>query len=339
MVALSDCSKYCRFFPNAFYAICVEHSERLVQGLEGMDGNTGKIKMIAKWRWMKFSGWFLVLLCLAPGCFQRQEPMKEVSGERVVSLAPSLTEIICAIGAGKHLVGRTSACDYPPDIVKTVPVIGGFGKPSMDSMLNVKPTIVLDVDLEDEHVGKLIEQVGIKRERVKCSSLNDIPRAILTIGNLLHYDKPAHELAETISRRIKELRAAAESSKASPNGVPSVFVEIWGDPLMTAGRQSFLSDIITLAGGRNIGNEINKEYFPVSPEWAILRDPEVIVCLYMTNRANVRDMVNARTGWAQVKAVRNHRVYGGLDNNLILRPGPRVLEGISLLRQCIYEKK
>lgn len=286
-------------------------------------------------RLLKLGGCVLVLLFLIAGCSRRPDPANEVASERVVSLAPSLTEITCAIGAGKQLVGRTSACDYPPEIVASVPVIGGFGKPCLDSLIKVNPTLVLDVDLDDESVGRLIEQVGLKRERVKCSALNDIPLAILAVGERLDCQESAQTLAYTISRRVAELRVAAEIRQERTGG-PSVYVEIWGDPLMTVGRGSFVSELVSLAGGRNIGDTVcDKDYFPVSSEWVIFSDPDVIICLYMSSEKTIRDAVAGRIGWAQIKAVQNHRVYGGLDSSRVLRPGPRVLEGIEVLRKCI----
>ena len=148
---------------------------------------------------------------------------------------------------------------------------------------------------------------------------------------------------------------------------------------MTVGRNSFVSELVALAGGRNLGDEVtDKDYFPVSSEWVIARNPDIILCLYMAEgggrrtaddggqttddrrptaenqqstfaeasadkseirnpQSAIRNQIAARTGWAQIKAVREDRVYGGFDNNLILRPGPRVLEGIAALQTCIQK--
>jgi len=280
---------------------------------------------------------------------------------RVVSLAPSLTEIICAIGAETQLVGRTSACDYPPNKVNHIPVVGGFGAPSLDLLLKIQPTLVLDVDLQDAAVGKMIEQIGLKRERIACSTVDDIPRAIARIGRLLRAEASADPLADSIHSRMTNLRREKEKREASGRPVPSVFVEIWSDPLTTVGKRSFISDLVSLAGGRNLGNEVtNKDYFPVSSEWVIARDPDVILCLYMgkkgagaNQKPEGRDQekpdspngsgsawsrVAARPGWAGIAAVKYQRVYGNLDNSTILRPGPRVLEGIEALRRCMEER-
>jgi iron complex transport system substrate-binding protein len=115
---------------------------------------------------------------------------------------------------------------------------------------------------------------------------------------------------------------------------PTVFVEVWHDPVTTAGKESFVADLIELAGGRNIGNEASTPYYTVSSEWVIARNPDVIIALYMAGGTNVPP-VAGRAGWSAVAAVKNGRVYGNLNNDLILRPGPRVMEGAHLLRKCI----
>lgn len=291
-------------------------------------------------------GCSLASLCLLAGCSRAPESRED--GPRVVSLAPSLTEMICAIGAETQLVGRTSSCDYPPDKIKSIPVVGGFGAPSLDLLLKIKPTLVLTMDLEDESLGKVIDQLGLKREKIHCSAVDDIPLAISRVGSLLHREDAANALADSIRNRLAELRQAADNRTASGRQTPSVFVEIWGSPLTTAGKKSFLSDLIHLAGGHNIGDEAaDKEYFSISSEWVIVRNPDVIICLYMSKEHKIagskagngetRDWarVNSRTGWSNITAVRNHRVYGGLDNSAILRPGPRILDGIESLRRCI----
>jgi len=301
------------------------------------------------------SALILFLAFLSSGCTPRQ-PDPAPEGPRIVSLAPNLTEIVCAVGALDALVGRTSACDYPPEIIKSVPVIGGFGAPSMDRLLKTRPTLILDVALEDETVANLMTQLGVRRVRVPCATLDDIPTAVLTVGRLAHFESAAQPLAERIRRKVAERRAVLEERKASGQTTPTVFVEIWGDPLMTVGRNSFVSELVALAGGRNLGNEVtDKDYFPVSSEWVIARNPDIILCLYMTKgsgrttddsqqtsetgdpKSKIWIRLAGRTGWAQIKAIREGNVYGGFDNNLILRPGPRVLQGIEALQTCIQQ--
>jgi iron complex transport system substrate-binding protein len=276
----------------------------------------------------------VLLLCLSAGlpagCGRVPAPAS-AQAERVVSLAPSLTEIICAIGSGDLLVGRTTVCNYPPEIVSRVPAVGGFGQPSMETLVSVRPTLVLDTDLADEQIARTLTSLGLRNERVRCDRLDDIPVAIRRVGVLLHREESATRLAAEIEADVARLRREA----AAVNSRPSVYAEIWNDPLTTAGRRSFLSEMIAAAGGRNIGDEVDKDYFQVSPEWIITRDPDVILCHYMGRETDVRRAVLERPGWQSVKAVRLGAVCGELNDDIILRPGPRVADGIRSLRARI----
>lgn len=252
---------------------------------------------------------------------------------RVVSLAPSLTEIVASVDAGDMLVGRTSACDYPPDVVGKVSVVGGFGRPSLESVIAAGPTLVIDTDLEDESVIRKLKNAGIEHERIACRSLADIPRAIRRVGKLTGRDESAEQVAIRLEEGIRIFRRES----ASETGKPSVYIEIWHDPIMTAGKDAYLNELIEIAGGRNIAEDVEKEYFRASPEWIIERDPDVIICAYMADKGKTADRVRKRPGWDGVSAVKKGSVFDGLPNDLFLRPGPRVLRGIEVLKKCINE--
>jgi len=253
---------------------------------------------------------------------------------RIVSLAPSITEAVCAVGAGDLLVGRTSACDYPDEIVASVPVIGGFGTPSLELMANVRPTLVLETALADEAIGLQIDAMGLKRERVRCRGLEDIPGMLRRVGALTGRELVGRELAAALSRELIALQAAEREGER-----PRVYAEIWHDPMTTIGAGTFLSDLITLAGGQSVGDDSGKDYYQVSPERVLSSDPGVILCLYMGKNEGAADAVKARPGWQHVKAVRNGAVYDGLANDILLRPGPRVLEGVALLQECFQDRE
>lgn len=270
----------------------------------------------------------MLILLLATAC-SKHAPAPASSTPRVVSLAPSLTEIVFAIGAGSNLVGRTSACDYPRES-RTVPVIGDFGVPSMELLSATAPTLVLELDLEDNAVGARMDRLGLNRRRIPCDRLTDISPAIREIGRLLNRADRADSLAASIDDQLARIRAELPPS----TNRPSVFVEVWHDPITTAGRESFVADLIELAGGHNIGSDVATPYYTVSAEWILERNPDVILTLYMTPGSNAPP-VTARSGWSGIAAVRNGRVYGGMNNDVVLRPGPRVVEGASLLRQCL----
>ena len=243
---------------------------------------------------------------------------------RVASLAPSLTEIICAIGASDCLVGRSSACHYPADVVKRVPVAGDFGIPILEALAKCAPDLVVTVDMEDQNSVQAIEHLGIRHASIPCRSLDDIPRAIRTIGKLLHREDSAEKLAGEFSGTLANLR------QHQPTVRRRVFIEIWGDPLMTAGRKSFLNDLITLAGGVNIAGDVARDFFQIATESVLARDPEVVILL----EPGKIDL-SKRSGWERVSAVKSNRICRDLDRDLLEIPGPRVLQAVEALRRCL----
>ena len=252
------------------------------------------------------------------------------AAERVISLAPNLTEIICAIGAVDQLVGRSSACDYPPEPLKKVPVIGDFGVPSLEKLVVAQPTLIVDVALEDESIARQIVKLGLRRERIACRTLDDIPTAIRRLGVLLHRETAAEPLAAQLAAGV----AAARQKAATQKKPPLVYAEIWSDPPMTCGKKTFLAELITLAGGKNLGDVSERDYFAISTEWILARQPDVVLCFYMADANHLPERFGARPGWSMLPAVKNSKIYGGFDNNLMLRPGPRALEGLRLLQLC-----
>jgi len=263
----------------------------------------------------------LLLLIAIAGC--SRAPVPAPGGIRVVSLAPSLTEIIYAIDATNELVGRSSACKYPA-AVTNVPIAGDFGVPSLEAIALCKPQLLLTVDLAEQNSTRAIERLGIRHERIPCSSLDDIPRAIRTVGKLLHREPVAEKLADDFATQLAALRA-----QPAPAHRPRVFLEVWGDPVMTAGKQSFVNELIALAGGENVAGDVNRDFYQISPEAVLARDPEVVILL----EAGHPD-VAARSGWAQLSAVKSNHICRDLDRDLLEIPGPRVLQAVEKLRRC-----
>jgi len=282
----------------------------------------------------------LLLLCIQAlaGCSRqpartKRPPAKTASADapkRIVSLAPSLTEMLFAIGAGPQVVGRTSACDWPAEAEK-VPVVGSFGRPSLEVLASKNPDLVLDVDLADEQAAKKMADMHLRREHIRCQDPEELPEALRKLGALTGHDRQADSLATVIEKGL----AAYRNEAAAKKNKPLVYLEIWNDPLWTGGSDSFVSRLIGYAGGRNIGDEVRKEYFEVSPEWVIRQNPEIIACMYMANETPAADKLMQRPGWQGISAVRNNRVYDKFDNRLYLRPGPRILEGIAGMKKLI----
>lgn len=276
---------------------------------------------------------FLTISTLMGGCREtemKQLPASSSGKPAIVSLAPSITEMIYAIGAEKQLVGRTSACDWPKEVEK-VSVVGAFGKPSLEVLAGLSPDLVIDTDLADENMGARITELGIRRERLTVRVPENIPPALRKLGKLTGNEKKADSLAHVIEKDLEKFR----NKPVTNPSLPKVYLEIWDDPLWTGGKSSYVSALIAYAGGRNIGDAVEKEYFEVSPEWIIRQNPDIIACMYMSRESDVVAEVSSRPGWEHILAVKNNRIYDNFDNSIFLRPGPRVLEGIEQLSRLI----
>ncbi|NTU98193.1 MAG: cobalamin-binding protein [Chlorobiaceae bacterium] len=260
-------------------------------------------------------------------------PSEKAGKPAVVSLAPSLTEMIYAIGAGEQLVGRTSACDWPREALH-VPVAGAFGRPSLEVLASINPDLVIDVDLEEKNAGDKITSLGIRKETIQCRTPDDIPAALRRLGKLTGHVEKADSLALTIEKGLDEYRRNAATATSKKR----VYLEIWDDPFWTGGKGSYTSSLIAYAGGENIGDAIAKEYFEISQEWVISQNPDIIACMYMSKYYSAKEKVRKRPGWTNIKAVRENRVYDNFDNNIFLRPGPRVLEGIRQLSELLHRQ-
>ncbi len=274
----------------------------------------------------------LLIITVAGACGPgRSTPSEANRPLRVISLAPNVTELICAIGAGDLLVGRTSACDYPLDAVSNVPVIGGFGDPSLELLVQAQPTLVVAADMADKSMAAKIESFGIRFVQIPCARIEEIPAAMEELGRLLDRASIARQAAERLRAQLKRLEAAS----APLTNRPSVFVEIWSDPLTTAGRSSYLSELVRLSGGMNAGDDVEKPYFQTSSEWVIRRNPDIILCFRMGGEGAGCDAVSKRPGWKQIRAVKTGRVYDHLNPDVMLRPGPRVAEAIATLQDIL----
>jgi iron complex transport system substrate-binding protein len=260
-------------------------------------------------------------------------PASSASSPRIISLAPSITEIVYALNAGNQLIGRSSACDYPPAAVSNVPVIGDFGVPSLERIVALRPDQVLYTDVADPLMDSKMKRVGLHPVHVACARLADIPPAIIQVGQLIHREAEARTMASNLVGQIELARQQATAFTHRPR----VLVLIWHDPFYAAGGKSFVSDLIALAGGQNIGNEIDRDYFQASSEWVLAHDPDIVFCFFMASSTPVRNVIMRQPGWSHLKAVRDGRVYDGFDNNVALRPGPRVMQGLEVIKKQIHE--
>jgi len=253
---------------------------------------------------------------------------------RVISLAPSLTEMVFALGAGDRLVGVTTYCNYPP-AAQRVAKVGGLADGTLDleRVMALKPDLVLAIGAGQQRSLDTFRRLGLRVEVVHSETFDDVFTALTRLGSLLGREAAAKGLTAELSRRVERVRRAVAS--LPPGARPRVFYELWDRPLMTASRDTLIGRLIEMAGGVNVFAEVASHYPQVSPEAVVERRPELIVA--PDHHASV---VDARTlarqpGLASLPAIRNGRILV-LDGDLVSRPGPRVADALELLAHTFH---
>ena len=247
--------------------------------------------------------------------------------ERIVSAAPSATELAFAVGLGDKVVAVDKFSNYPPE-AKTRTSIGSYTDPDLETILGAKPDLVLVTDV---HVAKLVpalEKQGIPTLVLSAKNIEGVLLDILALGRVAGDEAKAEQLVADLRTRI----AAVETRVAGSDPV-SVFYEL--DPtLFTTGPGTFIDDVIRRAGGRNIAAAATEQYPQLSTEEVIVADPTVILLADEASGATAQS-VAARSGWAKLSAVKNGRIVV-IDPDIGSRPGPRVVDALELIAATLH---
>uniref|UniRef100_A0A7V4E6M0 ABC transporter substrate-binding protein n=2 Tax=Bacteria TaxID=2 RepID=A0A7V4E6M0_9DEIN len=246
--------------------------------------------------------------------------------KRIVTMLPSVTETVCALGACDRLVATDDYSDWP-ERVKALPKAGGLYNPNPELIVALKPDLVLV-----SKYGRLyetLERAGLTVYAVRTETYEDIFRTTRTLGKLLGLEGQAERLVAQIQREVYQEESRAAKAKTRPR----VYYEIDPTPY-TVGPESFIGVLIQKARGVNI---VPKELglFPkIAPEFVVEKNPEVIVATY----PGALETIRTRPGWSRVRAVQTGRicVFTGGQDSLLSRPGPRVAQGLRLLVDCFH---
>lgn len=254
--------------------------------------------------------------------------------QRIVSLAPAVTEMLFAIGAGNRVVGVTSYCDYPP-AAKKLPKVGGFTNPSLEKIVNLRPELVVAMRGNPLNLLERLEKMGYPVFALNPQKLNDVLSGVERLGKLIG-SKEAEKVVSDLRRRVERMKMMA--SKVPWERRPKVMIELWDNPLIVFGRDSIGNEVIELAGGRNIIEKGRIPYPQISLEFVLENQPDVIVLAHMTKVRNPLEEVKRRANWERLKAVREGRVFA-IDADIIDRPGPRLIQAIETLHRLLYPTK
>lgn len=263
----------------------------------------------------------LAIVFTLVGCGHR--PGAE-SGLRVVSLVPSVTEIVYAVGAGKLLVGNTNQCDFP-DAARSIYKVGDFVNPDLERIVALRPGLVcLALPMHRQLLEKLTE-MNVPTYASRPADIPAVLREIDAVAQMLGRKASGESLVVAMRQRLDSIPMSTDT--------PRVYAEISGTPLMTAGGGTFINELLARAGGRNVFSSSVQEYPVVDPEAVLKADPEVILLLHPDMSA---PDVARRVGWGGINAVKHGRIYDQFDEDLLFRPGPRIVDGAVLLARLLH---
>jgi iron complex transport system substrate-binding protein len=240
-----------------------------------------------------------------------------------VSLAPNLTEVLYRLGLEDRIVGVTTYCDYPPAALLK-PKMGDFSNPSLEALIQARPDMVLMSWNEQAHLLPKLESLGLDVAVFYPGSVEELMSVIRNLASVFGREAAAQGLLDSLGMVASGVSVAQR---------PDVFVEISFFPLMTSDDGSFVGRLVELAGGNNLGENLPKPYSTVSPEAVLSMDPEVLLLLGEDcSRADVMQ----RLGWEGMRAIKAGAVYEHVDPDLVVRPGPRAVQGWSELVRLFH---
>jgi iron complex transport system substrate-binding protein len=247
---------------------------------------------------------------------------------RIVSLAPSLTETLFALGLGARVVGVTSYCDYPAE-ARAKEKVGDTLRPNLERLIALKPDLVLvTTSSQLENLTRQLDQLSIPVYVTNPRTVADVVASIRRLGDVTGARDRAAALADEMKRRVDAVKKQVAGREP-----PRVLYVLQNSPLITAGRGTFINDLILLAGGKSISGEETADYPQFSREAVIARAPEVIII----PESHGTELVNedaVRRDFAATPAVKLNRV-ARINPDLIDRPGPRLAEGLDAVAHAL----
>jgi iron complex transport system substrate-binding protein len=250
--------------------------------------------------------------------------------QRVISLAPSITEIIYELGEEKRLQGVTKYSDYPAQ-AKSLPKVGTYVHLDLERIVALKPDLCISTkDGNPKHVIEKISRLGIPVYAINPRSLEQTMDTITQIGSLLNAQEAAARLVSGMQQRITRV----QSLVAQVNNRPRVFFQIDAEPLVSAGNNTFIHELIELAGGINTaaGNDPYPRY---SWEDILVLQPDIVIISSMAGGLDSEDLLGIWKKWSQLKAVLNEQVFV-VDAGMFDRTTPRLVAGLETIAEIIH---
>jgi len=281
---------------------------------------------------LKQTIWVLSLAALfLPGEVLGKDPSSSTPSmaapQRIVSLAPSVTETLFALGVGDRLVGVTTYCDYPPQ-ARLVPKIGSFVSPSVEAVLAKQPDLVVGVRETDREKIKRMERMGLRVVVISVASLKETFRSIHSLAGIVGREEAGEKLLSQLQGQIDRIRARIAGAKRR-----RVLMLVGQRPMVAVGKGTFIDELLTLAGGENIAGAAPQPWPHLPMDYVVAKAPQVIIEGGMGSEREAPGKNWADLG--SIPAVRDGRIYSYASDK-ILRPGPRVGEALEEIARLIH---
>jgi iron complex transport system substrate-binding protein len=253
----------------------------------------------------------------------------EEEPERIVSMAPSVTETLFAVGAGDRVVGVTSADDYPPE-AKRIAVAGDFNGPNVEKVLALKTDLLILAanDTTEEGAEKFERQTGADVFVMEPKSVRETIEDVGVVAEVVGEEEGGRKVQREMRRELREVQEAVRGEER-----PTVFYEVYYPPLTTVGPGNFINDAIRLAGGRNVAADAKEPYPTYSEEVLFKKDPDYY--LFGGVSAKSVEDLRKRPGYGNLTALKEGHAEQ-VNEDLIVRTGPRVTEGVREIAEAIH---
>ena len=253
--------------------------------------------------------------------------------QRIVSLSPTSTEVMFAIGAQDKLVGVTNSCDYPQGALE-IEKVGDFSGPNLEMIINLKPDVVIGGTYIQEDVTKALFELGIPVISTEAENIADIYTSIEILGMLSQNEDNAKKVIDDMKIRLEEIAKKVKDTDPVP-----VFYVVWKDPFKTAGNNTFINEVLTLAGGENVASDV-EGWADYSREELIVKNPYAIVS--SSHSSPVKETVESFVSdplFSELEASQAKRVHIMSDDSIIARGGPRIVDAIEEIRVSLESWK
>ncbi len=252
------------------------------------------------------------------------------SPKRIISLAPSITEILFALHLNEEIIGVTDYCDFPV-AASNKPRIGGFINPSIEKIVSLKPDLI--VGTSDGNLMETIHRLsdlGFSVYLINPKSFNGVMKAIHHIGTMVGREEESRKITGNMILKKEDIAAR---TKSFPK--PKIFFQIGYAPIMTVGKGTLADDLIRLAGGRSISENESVNYPLYNIETILSKAPEIIIMSSMDSKKDYLNLIKMWQSWEDLPAVKMNAIYV-VDSNLVDRPTPRVVEGLEAMARMIH---